>query len=99
MTTGGTEGANFSTRTVFLQEAVDALVTDPEGVYVDGTFGRGGHSRLLLERLGERARLLVIDKDPEAIAAAEHCARRIREWWWDMAVSPSWNASSQCFQM
>ncbi len=71
MTTGGTEDANYQHETVFLQEAVDALVTDPNGVYVDGTFGRGGHSRLILARLGEQGRLLVIDKDPEAIAIAE----------------------------
>lgn len=64
-------GSTFAHQTVLLQEAVDALVTDPEGVYIDGTFGRGGHSRLLLERLGPGARLLVIDKDPEAIAVAE----------------------------
>ena len=64
--------AGFQHEAVFLQEAVDALVTDPEGVYVDGTFGRGGHSRLILQRLGAGGRLLVLDKDPEAIAAAEN---------------------------
>ena len=66
-----TDGSSFQHETVFLQEAVDALVTEPDGVYVDGTFGRGGHSRLILSRLGPQGRLLVIDKDPEAIAAAE----------------------------
>ncbi|MCM5678799.1 16S rRNA (cytosine(1402)-N(4))-methyltransferase RsmH [Schlegelella sp. S2-27] len=55
-------------RTVLLHEAVDALVTDPDGVYVDGTFGRGGHSRLLLSRLSPQGRLLAFDKDPEAVA-------------------------------
>jgi 16S rRNA (cytosine1402-N4)-methyltransferase len=65
------EDDDFQHDTVFLHEAVDALITDPEGVYVDGTFGRGGHSRLLLEKLGAHGRLLVIDKDPEAIAEAE----------------------------
>jgi len=64
-------GGTFAHQTVLLQEAVDALVTDPDGIYIDGTFGRGGHSRLLLQRLGPGARLLVIDKDPEAIAVAE----------------------------
>lgn len=54
--------------TVLLCEAVDALLTDEDGVYIDGTFGRGGHSRELLSRLGEGGRLLAIDKDPEAIA-------------------------------
>ena len=60
--------------TVLLREAVDALVTDPGGFYVDGTFGRGGHSRCLLERLDEQGRLLAVDKDPEARAVAEQLA-------------------------
>jgi len=55
--------------TVLLQGAVDALITDPAGVYVDGTFGRGGHSREILTRLDGGARLFGIDKDPQAIAA------------------------------
>ena len=55
---------------VLLEEAVDALVVDPDGCYVDGTFGRGGHSRAILKRLSPVGRLLVIDKDPEAIAYA-----------------------------
>jgi len=58
---------------VLLNEAVDALVVDPDGCYVDGTFGRGGHSRVILSRLSSKGRLLVIDKDPQAIAYAhEH---------------------------
>jgi 16S rRNA (cytosine1402-N4)-methyltransferase len=52
-----------------LQEAVDFLVTDSAGSYVDGTFGRGGHTRAILGRLAPAARLLAIDHDPEAIAA------------------------------
>ena len=56
--------------TVLLHEAVEALVANPDGVYVDGTFGRGGHSRLVLERLTESGRLIGIDKDPRAIATA-----------------------------
>lgn len=56
--------------TVLLQEAVDALVHDPDGRYVDGTFGRGGHSRLILSRLSPAGRLVAFDKDPDAIAAA-----------------------------
>ena len=56
--------------TVLLGEAVDALVTDPDGSYVDATFGRGGHSRALLARLGPSGRLLAFDKDPEALAEA-----------------------------
>jgi 16S rRNA (cytosine1402-N4)-methyltransferase len=61
-------------RTVLLQEAVDALAIQGariDGVYVDGTFGRGGHSRLILERLGPKGRLIAFDKDPQAIATAE----------------------------
>ena len=55
--------------TVLLNEAVDALVTKPDGIYVDATFGRGGHSRLILSQLDAQGRLIAFDKDPEAIAA------------------------------
>ncbi len=55
--------------TVLLHEAVDALAIKPDGVYVDGTFGRGGHSRLILSRLGSNGRLIAFDKDLAAIAA------------------------------
>ena len=58
-------------RTVLLDEAVDALLTRADGVYVDGTFGRGGHSRAVLGRLGEAGRLIAFDKDPLAIATAQ----------------------------
>jgi len=54
--------------TVLLNEAVDALVTKPDGTYVDATFGRGGHSRLVLSRLDPQGRLVAFDKDPEAVA-------------------------------
>jgi 16S rRNA (cytosine1402-N4)-methyltransferase len=53
-----------------LTEAVQALVTQAEGTYVDGTFGRGGHARAILERLSPAGRLVAFDKDPEAVAAA-----------------------------
>lgn len=56
---------------VLLTEALDALAVRPEGVYVDGTFGRGGHSRALLERLGPNGRLIALDRDPTAIAAGQ----------------------------
>lgn len=56
--------------TVLLNEAVDALVTKPDGNYVDATFGRGGHSRLILSRLDEKGRLVAFDKDPEAVSVA-----------------------------
>jgi 16S rRNA (cytosine1402-N4)-methyltransferase len=58
--------------TVLLAEAVDALLTRPEGTYVDGTYGRGGHSRALLERLSAQGRLVAFDKDPQAVNAATH---------------------------
>ena len=61
----------FSHITVMLHEAVDALAIKPDGIYVDGTFGRGGHSRQILSRLGEGGRLLAIDRDPLAIAEAQ----------------------------
>lgn len=64
----------FSHETVLLHEAVDALRVS-DGVYVDGTFGRGGHSRLLLDKLVADGRLVVFDKDPQAIDAAEALAR------------------------
>ena len=57
--------------TVLLYEAVEALQVKPDGVYVDGTFGRGGHSRLILEKLGAQGRLIALDKDPAAVAAAQ----------------------------
>jgi 16S rRNA (cytosine1402-N4)-methyltransferase len=62
---------------VLLNEAVDALVTNPDGIYLDGTFGRGGHSRLLLSRLSSAGRLVAIDRDPQAVAAATTGATRV----------------------
>ncbi|MEY4590309.1 MAG: hypothetical protein RL497_2385 [Pseudomonadota bacterium] len=53
---------------VLLHESVEALVLDAAGIYIDGTFGRGGHSQAILQRLGPSGRLLAFDKDPEAIA-------------------------------
>ena len=57
--------------TVLLSEAVDALDIQPDGTYVDATFGRGGHSRLILSKLSAQGRLITFDKDPDAIAAAQ----------------------------
>lgn len=64
----------FEHRTVLLAEAVDALAVRADGVYVDCTFGRGGHSRLILSKLGPAGRLVAFDKDPEAIAEGERLA-------------------------
>ena len=55
---------------VLLNESIDLLQIKPDGVYVDGTFGRGGHSREILKRLGDNGRLIAFDKDPEALAYA-----------------------------
>ncbi|MBZ9611371.1 16S rRNA (cytosine(1402)-N(4))-methyltransferase RsmH [Rheinheimera maricola] len=55
---------------VLLQEALDGLALTPDGCYLDGTFGRGGHSRAILALLGAKGRLFAIDRDPSAIAAA-----------------------------
>ena len=67
------DATGFGHRTVLLDEAVDGLAIDGarrDGRYVDGTFGRGGHSRLILERLSPAGRLLAFDRDPEAVRDA-----------------------------
>src|SRR5262245_61521477 len=61
---------------VLIQEAVEALAIRADGVYVDATFGRGGHSRAILERLGPRGRLIALDRDPQAAQAAQEIADR-----------------------
>ena len=58
-------------RTVLLNEAIAALLVNPDGHYVDATFGRGGHSRLLLSQLSPQGRLTAFDKDLDAIAEAQ----------------------------
>ena len=63
-------GDEWQHTTVLLAEAIESLLTTPDGVYVDGTFGRGGHSRALLAKLSPRGRLIAFDRDPEAVAAA-----------------------------
>ena len=62
---------------VLLTEAIDAIVGDTSGVYVDGTFGRGGHARALLARLSPAGRLVAFDKDPQAVQAAIDGPERI----------------------
>ena len=67
------DAAQFQHETVLLVEAVEAVLAG-EGFYIDGTFGRGGHSRHLLSKVGPTSRLLLIDKDPLAIAEAQRLA-------------------------
>jgi 16S rRNA (cytosine1402-N4)-methyltransferase len=76
VTLTSTDGAagSFSHRSVLLDSAVDFLLTDSGGRYVDATFGRGGHSRMILERLADNGALLGIDKDPQAIDEARTLA-------------------------
>ncbi|MDP2244551.1 16S rRNA (cytosine(1402)-N(4))-methyltransferase RsmH [Pseudomonas sp.] len=66
--------SNFRHITVLLDEAVEGLAVRTDGCYLDGTFGRGGHSRLILERLGPDGHLLGFDKDPLAIATGNELA-------------------------
>ncbi|MCW8930026.1 MAG: 16S rRNA (cytosine(1402)-N(4))-methyltransferase RsmH [Gammaproteobacteria bacterium] len=61
----------FEHKSVLLNESIEALAIDPSGIYVDGTFGRGGHSQLILNQLGDSGRLIAFDKDPQAITTAE----------------------------
>ncbi len=63
---------DFAHRPVLLDEVLEGLSIKPAGIYIDGTFGRGGHAGAILERLGPTGRLLAMDKDPQAVAAAKH---------------------------
>lgn len=66
--------SSLTHKPVLLEEALTALKIKPDGIYVDGTFGRGGHSQAILELLGSDAKLLAFDKDPQAIATANTIA-------------------------
>jgi len=66
--------SGFNHITVLLDEAVEALALRADGCYLDGTFGRGGHSRLILSRLGPQGQLLGFEKDPQAIATGQALA-------------------------
>jgi 16S rRNA (cytosine1402-N4)-methyltransferase len=65
-----TETTAWQHTPVLLHETIQAIVTRTDGVYLDGTFGRGGHARALLERLSPTGRLIALDKDPQAVQAA-----------------------------
>lgn len=67
----GVDINEYEHKPVLLNEAIDALDIDPSGIYIDGTFGRGGHSQAILDQLDETGRLIAFDKDPQAIATAE----------------------------
>ena len=67
---------SFTHAPVMLAEVVAALGIRPDGSYLDGTFGRGGHAREVLARLGPQGRLLLMDRDPEAIAEAQQAYGR-----------------------
>lgn len=62
---------SFQHISVLLHESIDGLAIKPDGIYIDGTFGRGGHSRTILSQLGPNGRLYSIDRDPQAIAEAQ----------------------------
>ena len=62
--------AQFAHLSVMAESAPRELITDPKGVYVDATFGRGGHSRRILAQLAPEGRLIAFDRDPEAIESA-----------------------------
>ena len=64
----------FAHLSVLLDETVAGLNIKSDGIYIDGTFGRGGHSRYVLSQLGENGRLIAIDRDPQAIEAAKQFA-------------------------
>ncbi|MCG7498187.1 16S rRNA (cytosine(1402)-N(4))-methyltransferase RsmH [Vibrio sp. Of7-15] len=61
----------FQHVSVLLHESIDGLAIKPDGIYIDGTFGRGGHTRTILSQLGENGRLYSIDRDPQAIEEAK----------------------------
>jgi 16S rRNA (cytosine1402-N4)-methyltransferase len=73
--------ADTGHRPVLLEETLEALAIHPDGFYVDGTFGRGGHARAILARLGDAGRLLALDRDPAAVESALALAERDPRLW------------------
>lgn len=70
------EGGNSAHQPVLLREVIHALAIRRDGLYVDGTFGRGGHAQAILNALSSEGRVLGVDKDPEAIAAGSVLAQK-----------------------
>jgi 16S rRNA (cytosine1402-N4)-methyltransferase len=68
------KGNEYSHTPVLLEEVLDGLALQPEGIYVDATFGRGGHSLAILQRLNQKGRMFIFDKDPDAITYAKQLA-------------------------
>jgi 16S rRNA (cytosine1402-N4)-methyltransferase len=69
-----TQRTQYAHQPVMLEEVLDLLLNDDKGLYIDATFGRGGHSRALLDALSADARLVAIDRDPQAVATARELA-------------------------
>ena len=70
----------FEHKSVLLMETVDSLNVKPDGIYVDGTLGGGGHAYEVSRRLGEKGRLIGIDQDADAIAAATERQKQLQKY-------------------
>ena len=70
-------GETYLHRPVLLHECIEALAIRPDGIYLDGTLGRGGHSEEIAKRLSDKGRLLCIDRDRQAL---EEAGRRLAPW-------------------
>ena len=95
---GGGADATSAHLPVMFAEVMDGLAVKQDGSYLDGTFGRGGHAGGILQRLGAKGRLLVMDKDPEAIAVATRMADADARLQWhrgSFAGLADWAATSE----
>lgn len=90
--------SEFRHAPVMLEEVIEALQIQPQGIYLDGTFGRGGHAREVLKRLDARGRLLLMDRDPTAIAQAKKAFgddERVRIRYANFADMADWSEADQ----